>query len=137
MASFKAELPSDLIKSFEKLESSCSQMIGEMTQAGAEKVYHNVKNNMRKSFSNSSDLEKCLKITKTYKTPSDDGVNTKVGIYGYLRGDKKKPAPLIANAREHGTSKGEKRKPFFKKSFVKSEIEQAMNKVQDKYLPKG
>ena len=118
MASFKAELPNDLIKSFENLESSCSQMLGEMTRAGAEKVYLNVKKNMKKSFNDSSDLEKCLKITKTYKTPSDDGVNTKVGLYGYLRNDKNKPAP------------------FMKKSFVKSEIEQVMNKVQDKYLPK-
>ena len=136
MASFKVELPNDLIKSFSKLESSCSQMISEMTKAGAEKVYHNVQNNMKKSFRDSSDLEKCLKITKTYRTPSDGGINTKVGLYGYLRGDKNKPAPLIGNAREHGTSRGEKRKPFFKKSFVKSEIEQAINQVQDKYLPK-
>lgn len=136
MASFKVELPNNLIKDIEKLESNCNRMLSEMTKAGAERVYHNVKSNMRKSFSNSSDLEKCLKITKTYKTPSDDGVNTKVGLYGYLRNDKTKPAPLIANAREHGTSRGEKRKPFFKKSFVKSEIEQAMIKVQDKYLPK-
>ena len=137
MANFKAELPNELIASFEKLQSSCSQMIGEMTQAGAKKVYDNAKSNMRKSFKKTDRLEQCLKITKTYKTSSDDGINTKVGIYGYLDGDKSKPAPLIANAREHGTSRGEKRKPFFKKSFVKSEIEQEMNKVQDKYLPKG
>lgn len=137
MARFKAELPIDIIQSFEKLESSCEKMISEMTKAGAETVYKKAVINMRKSFKNSTDLEKCLKITKTYKTPSDGGVNTKIGIYGYLRGDKSKPAPLIANAREHGTSRGEKRKPFFKKSFVKTDIEKEMKKVQDKYLPKG
>lgn len=136
MAKFKLELPVDIIKSFENLESSCQQMIGKMTRAGAETVYKNTVINMRKSFKDTKRLEKCLKITKTYKTPSDDGISTKVGIYGYLDGDKSKPAPLIANAREHGTSRGEKRKPFFKKSFVKSEIEQSMIKVQDKYLPK-
>lgn len=136
MAKFKLELPVDIIKSFENLESSCQQMIGKMTRAGAETVYKNTVINMRKSFKDTKRLEKCLKITKTYKTPSDDGISTKVGIYGYLDGDKSKPAPLIANAREHGTSRGEKRKPFFKKSFVKSEIEQSIIKVQDKYLPK-
>ena len=120
MAKFKAELPIDIIQSFEKLESSCQEMIGEMTKAGAETVYKKAVVNMRKSFKHSADLEKCLKITKTYKTPSDGGVNTKIGIYGYLRGDKSKPAPLIANSREHGNSRGEKRKPFFKKSFVKT-----------------
>lgn len=136
MASFKVELPNDIIQGFEKLESNSQEMIGEMTRAGAETVQKKVIVNMRKSFKNSTDLEKCLRITKTYKTPTDDGINTKVGIYGYIRGDKSKPAPLVANAREHGTSRGEKRKPFFKKSFVKSEIEQAMLKVQNKYLPK-
>ncbi len=137
MAKFKAELPIDIIQSFEKLESSCQEMIGEMTRAGAETVYKKAVVNMRKSFKHSADLEKCLKITKTYKTPSDGGVNTKIGIYGYLRGDKSKPAPLIANSREHGNSRGEKRKPFFKKSFVKSDIEREMTRVQEKYLPKG
>lgn len=137
MAKFKAELPIDIIQSFEKLESSCQEMIGEMTKAGAKTVYKKAVVNMRKSFKHSADLEKCLKITKTYKTPSDGGVNTKIGIYGYLRGDKSKPAPLIANSREHGNSRGEKRKPFFKKSFVKSDIEREMTRVQDKYLPKG
>lgn len=136
MANFNAELPVEIIKSIENLQSSCKQMIGEMTQAGAKKVYNNVIINMRKSFKDSKDLEKCLKITKTYNTPSDDGINTKVGIYGYLRGDEKKPAPLIANAREHGTSHGEKRKPFFKKSFVKGEIEKEMLNIQEKYIPK-
>lgn len=135
MASFKAEIPADIISSFEKLESSCEEMLGNMTRAGAKVVYKNVISNMKKSFKDSSDLEKCLKITKTYKT-SDGSVNTKIGIYGYLRGDKKKPAPLIANAREHGTSRGEARKPFLKKSFDKRSIEEAMKKEESKYLPK-
>ena len=135
MASFKAELPAELISSFEKLESSCQQMIGDMTRVGAEVVYKNAISNMRKSFKDSSELEKCMKITKTYKT-ADGSINTKIGIYGYLHGDKKKPAPLVANAREHGTSRGEARKPFFKKSFNKKSIEEAMKKEESKYLPK-
>lgn len=46
------------------------------------------------------------------------------------------PVPLIVIAREFGTSKGEAKKPFFRKSFKKTEIEQTMIKVQEKYLPK-
>ena len=138
MASFDMELPQELIKEFQKLSDNSEKMAGEMTKAGAEKVFVNVKNNMRKSFSSTERLEDCLKITKTYKTPSDDGINTKVGIYGYFinKNGKKIPAPLVANAREYGTSRGEARKPFFRKSFKKNEITQAMLKVQEKYLPK-
>ena len=47
MAKFKAELPIDIIQSFEKLESSCQEMIGEMTKAGAETVYKKAVVNMR------------------------------------------------------------------------------------------
>ncbi len=40
------------------------------------------------------------------------------------------PVALIAIAREYGTSSGEAKKPFFRKSFRKDEIEQAMLKAQ-------
>ncbi len=138
MAKFQAELPIEIIRSFEKLHSSSEQMLGNMTRAGAEVAYKNVVNNMRKSFKDSSELEKCLKLTRTYKTPSDDGINTKVGIYGYFvnKQGKKVPAPLVANSREFGNSRGEARKPFFRKSFKKNEITEAMLEEQDKYLPK-
>ena len=46
------------------------------------------------------------------------------------------PASLVAIAREYGTSSGEKKKPFFRRAFRKSEIESTMLKVQDKYIPK-
>ena len=46
------------------------------------------------------------------------------------------PISLIALAREYGTSSGEGKKPFFRKSFKKAEIEAEMKKVQEKYLPK-
>ena len=39
-------------------------------------------------------------------------------------------------AREYGTSSGESKKPFFRKSFKKAQIENAMKKVQEKYLSK-
>ena len=87
---------------------------------------------MARAFKTTKSLDKGLKITKVYKTPSDDGINVHVGFYGY--NDERVPIPLIAMAREYGTSKGEKKKPFLRKSFKKQEIEQAMLEVQDKYL---
>lgn len=153
MARFQEELPNDLIKEIEGLHKNCEAMFMEMTEEGAKVVYKNVKKNMKNSFKDTSRLEECLKITRTYKTPSDDGINTKIGFYGYLKGTEGKklsytkrgkkytyyngiPAPLVAIAREYGTKSGEPKKPFFRKSFRKSEIEAEMKKVQEKYLPK-
>ena len=136
MAKFKEELPYELMKVFEDLETDCDEMFGEMCKAGAEVVYNNVKSNMSKAFKSTRSLEKGLKITKVYKTPSDDGINVHVGFYGY--NEEGVPIPLIAQAREYGTSRGgkehEKKKPFFRKSFKKKDIEQAMQTVQDKYI---
>lgn len=132
MAKFKEELPNELIEVFEDLGLKCDVMFGEMCKAGAEVVYNNVKSNMSKAFKSTNSLEKGLKITKVYKTPSDDGINVHVGFYGY--NEEGTPIPLIAQAREYGTSKGEAKKPFFRKSFKKKDIEQAMQTVQDKYI---
>ena len=92
---------------------------------------------------------------KTYKTPSDDGINNKVAVYGYIKKGKtykrknsykgKKtgtyesdgvPAPLVVIQREYGNSRGEKKIPIFRPAFKKSQIESVMLKVQEKYLPK-
>lgn len=132
MARFQQELPNDLIKVFEELEENCDDIFGKMCNAGAKVVYNNVLANMKKSFKTTKSLEKGLKITKVYKTPSDDGINVKVAFYGY--NDDNIPIPLIAQAREYGTSRGEAKKPFFRKSFKKNEIEQAMQQVQDQYI---
>ena len=140
MAKFQNELPNDLIKEFEKLNVDSEKMFGEMTNAGAQVVYKLVKSNMSKVFATTKSLDKGLKITKVYKTPSDDGINVHIGFYGYDTDKKTKkypngiPIPLIAMAREYGTSSGEAKKPFFRKSFKKKEIEQAMLKVQNKYI---
>ena len=133
MAGFSAELPNELIKSFQELEANTDEMLSEMTKAGAEVVYKQVKSNMKSSFKSTESLEKGLKITKSYRTPSDDGINTTVGFYGY---DKEgTPIPLKALAREYGTSRGEKKKPFFRKAFrQESAITNAMMKAQEKYI---
>ena len=126
MARFQQELPNDLIKVFEDLETNCDEIFGEMCQAGARVVYNNVLANMKKVFKSTRSLEQGLKITKVYKTPSDDGINVKVALFGYVPDSPKTkrhpygtPIPLIALAREYGTSSGEKKKPFFRKSFKK------------------
>ena len=144
MARFQSELPYDLMKVFEDLETNCDEMFGEMCKAGAEVVHRNVIANMKNVFDSTDSLEKGLKITKVYKTPSDDGINVHVGFYGYTEDGV--PIPLIAMAREYGTygsnptskgnkeTKGEAKRPFFRKSFKKKDIERAMQAVQDKYI---
>lgn len=141
MAKFDAEIPNELLKAFDELETNCEYIFGKMTKAGAEVVYKNVKSNMKSAFKTTKSLEKGLKITKIYKTPSDDGINVYVGFYGYDPDSKPTerhpygtPIPLIAMAREYGTSRGEKKKPFLRKSFNKKQIEQEMLKVQEKYI---
>ena len=140
MAKFNAELPNDLMMVFEDLETDSSIMMGEMCQAGAKVVYDKVVSGIGKAFKRTETLLKGLKVTKVYETPSDDGINVHIGFYGYDPDSvskaypKGKPIPLIAMAREYGTSSGEKKKPFFRKSFAKKEIEQAMMEVQNRYI---
>lgn len=149
MAKFKCELPTELIKELTQLEQNTPKMMEEMTEAGAEVVKKNVVSNMKSSFKDSAKLEPYLKITKTYRT-KDGSVNTKVGFYGYYKKGSKSfkvtskkgkeysydgvPVPLIARAREFGSTSGEAKRPFFRKSFNKAQIESEMLKVQKKYI---
>ena len=132
MARFDSELPRELLKQFEDLDTNCEDIFGEMVQAGGEVVLSLVKANMGKVFKSTDSLYQGLKKTRVYKTPSDDGINVHIGFYGY--NDKGVPIPLIANAREYGTSRGEAKKPFFRKSFKKKDIESAILRVQKKYI---
>ena len=140
MAKFKAEVPADLMKVFDELETNTPIMLGEMCKAGATVVYNKVVSGLGRAFKSTGTLLKGLKVTKVYETPSDDGVNVHIGFYGYDSENPTpqypngKPIPLIAMAREYGTSRGEKKVPFFRKSFSKKDIEQAMQEVQDRYI---
>jgi hypothetical protein len=139
LPSFKAELPNDLIRQFESLEKNTDKMLAEMTEAGAKVVLSNIKSSVPASWY-SSGIMKCLKVTRSYKTPSDDGVNTKVAFYGYFinRNKERIPAPLVANVTEYGRSNSPyPKKPFLRRSFKKAQIEAAMIAVQNKYIPKG
>lgn len=132
MAKFELQLPSEIMKDFEKVYGSTDKIFGGMTKAGAEVVLQNVQANMPESFKKSK-IKNCLKITQTYKTPSDGGINTKVAFYGYFINERgvKTPAPLVANVFEYGRSNFPKR-PFMRKSFSKKKIEAAMLEAQKK-----
>ena len=132
MARFEMQLPTEIMKDIQKIYNNADEIFGEMTKAGAEVVNRNIEANVPQSIRNSK-MMNCLKVTKTYKTPSDDGINTKVGFYGYFENEDGKtvPAPLVANVFEYGRSGLPFPKhPFMRKSFKKSEIEQAMLKAQ-------
>ena len=140
MAKFQGELPAELLKVFEDMETNSSVMMEEMCKAGATVVYNKVVSGLNKAFSKPDTLLKGLKVTRVYETPSDGGINVHIGFYGYDSENptpqypKGKPIPLIAMAREYGTSRGEKKVPFLRKSFAKKDIERAMQEVQDRYI---
>ena len=140
MAKFSAELPNELMQEFSELETNAEIMMGEMCKVGAEVVHSKVVANIKGAFKSTGSLMKGLKVTRVYKTPTDDGINVHIGFYGYDTDKRTKahpngvPIPLIAMAREYGTSRGEKKKPFLRKAFQKGAIEQAMMEVQEKYI---
>lgn len=134
MAKFKSEIPKELLDQLKTLEQG--KMVEEMVDAGATVVYENIKRNMTSAFEDTEELKKTLRRTKVYKTRADDGVNEKVAFYGYFmnKQGKKVPAPLVVQAREYGTSRGEAKKPFIRRSFNKAQIERAMLDVQKEYI---
>lgn len=135
MASFDGLIPNDLLNELKNLCDDSEQIFGEMTQEAAKVVEKNVRNNIKKSFKDSSEIEKHLSISRVYRT-SDNSINTKVLFSGYMvnKAGKKVPVPLVVNAREYGSKSGEKKKPFFRRSFKEKEIERVMLQVQDKYI---
>ena len=134
MARFEMQLPTEIMKDIQRIHDNADEIFGEMTKAGAEVVNKNIIANVPQSIRNSKMMD-CLKTTKVYKTPSDDGINTKVGFYGYFQNEDGKtvPAPLVANVFEYGRSNSPFPKhPFMRKSFKKKEITDAMLKAQKK-----
>ena len=133
MARFLMQLPTDILRDLGYINDNSDKIFGEMTQAGAKVTMANIKSNIPKSFVD-SDIMNCLGITRVYKTPTDEGINTKVGFFGYFtnKNGVKTPAPLVANVFEYGSSKFTKQ-PFFRRSFKKAQIERAMLETQRKY----
>ncbi len=134
MAKFRFEIPKEVLDQITKVENS--KMFDKMVEAGADVAYKNIKRNMKSAFKHTENLEKCLIKTKVYRTRADDAINDKVAFYGYFRNEQGKevPAPLVVQAREYGTSHGEMKKPFVRKSFNKIQITDAMLKVQKEFI---
>lgn len=132
MASFEMQLPDEILKDVDFLHNNADKIFGQMTKAGAKVVQRAIKANVPQSFKKSK-IMNCLKVTRTYKTPTDDGINTKVAFYGYFENENGKtvPAPLVCNVFEYGSSKFNKQ-PFLRKSFSKGDIEAAMLQEQKK-----
>jgi hypothetical protein len=144
MAKFVLELPDSLIKDFQYIYDNSDRIFGAMTQAGAEVVEKNMKANAP------SKIERFVKVSRTYRTPSDDGINTKVYVSGYMpfSGNRTSftrkggngenytttegvPADFVAQIYEYGRSNLPfPKKPFMRKAFKKKEIEEAMLKAQ-------
>jgi len=137
MARFVGELPDDLIKVFQQLEINTEKMLGDMVTAGAEVTRRNVNQNMPASLKESLSRGDAVRLTKVYKTPTDDGINCQVYIDGYFINEngKKTPAPLVANMFEYGSPfRKYPKHPFLRRSFRKAQIEKAMLDVQKKYI---
>ena len=136
MARFEEILPTDLIKQFETLELNTEKMVGEMVQAGAEVARQNIEAKMPRAFREALGSDNII-VSRVYKTPSDDGINSQAMIVGYFtnKNGEKIPAPLVANVFEYGRSNSPfPKQPFFRQSFNKGQIEKAMLRVQEKYI---
>ena len=132
MAKFTADIDESVLKDISYIDKQFENIFGGMTKAGAEVVYKNVISALPESL-RSSGFSSHVKLSKVYRTPSDDGINTKVMITGYFmnKEGKKTPAPLVANMFEYGSSKRKyPKQPFFRKSFKKSQIMKAMEEAQ-------
>lgn len=134
MAKIIVDIDDSVLKDISYIDKQFDHIFGGMTKAGAEVVYKNVIANLPESL-RSSGFSSHVKLSKVYKTPSDDGINTKVMITGYFinKDGRKTPAPLVANMFEYGsTKKNYPKQPFFRKSFKKSQIMKAMEEEQKK-----
>lgn len=132
MAKLVVDIDDSVLKDISYIDKQFDHIFGGMTKAGAEVVYKNVISSLPEALK-SSGFSSHVKLSKVYRTPSDDGINTKVMITGYFKNKegKKIPAPLVANMFEYGSKKKEYPKhPFFRKSFKKSQIMKAMEEAQ-------
>jgi hypothetical protein len=136
MAKFTEILPTDLIKQFETLELNTEKMIGEMVSEGAKIARENIEAKMPRELYEALGSDNII-VSRVYKTPSDDGINCQAMIVGYFtnRNGERIPAPLVANMFEYGSSNRKyPKKPFFRQSFNKAQIEKVMLRVQEKYI---
>lgn len=132
MAKLVVDIDDSVLKDISYIDKQFDHIFGGMTKAGADVVYKNVISALPEALK-SSGFSSHVKLSKVYRTPSDDGINTKVMITGYFmnKKGKKTPAPLVANMFEYGSDKRKyPKQPFFRKSFKRSQIMKAMEEAQ-------
>lgn len=137
MAKVKFEIPKELLNQMKKLEQDTPEMMKSMVDAGADTVLERMRSNAPAGMKNSP-IMGCLSKTRAYETPSDDGINVKVGFAGYFTNENgvRTPAPLVANVFEYGRSSSAfPKQPFMRRSFNKGAITKAMEAAQKKYIP--
>lgn len=148
MAKFAVELPTEIMKDFEMIHGNTEKIFGEMTKAGAEVVAGKVRGSVPLE-----EMASHVKISRTYRTPSDDGINTKVYLSGYIpftgnrkwfarRGkqggdvyktNKGIPVDFLAKIYEYGRSTAPfPKKPFLRRSFSGGAIRKAMLDAQSR-----
>lgn len=135
MAKFVATLPDKEMREFKKIHDNAEDIFGQMVEAGAEVAHGNIIANLPKGIASSAGMMSCLKVTRVYKTPTDDGINCKVMFSGYFTNEhgQRIPAPLVANVFEYGRSNAPfPKQPFLRRSFSKAQIEAAMRAAQRK-----
>lgn len=140
MAKFEYELPLEIIKEVQKIYNNTDKIFGEMTKAGAEVVKNNIIANAPAGIKSEPQIMNKLRLSRTYKTPSDDGINTKVAFFTRGKGDyfvnsngQREPIDLVIKVFEYGRSNAPfPKRPFVRKSFKKSQIEQVMMQTQKK-----
>lgn len=146
MASFKAILPDDVMKDFKRIHDNTEEIFGKMTQAGANVAMGSIKAGVPLP-----EMARYVKLTRTYRTPSDGGINTKVYLSGYLpfkgnrssfdrRGrsggevyktSKGVPVSFLGILYEYGRSNRPfPKKPFLRRAFGGGAIEKAMLEAQ-------
>lgn len=145
MAKMDVILPDDVMKQFEEIYQNTDEIFGEMTKAGAQAVLEDVKQKCP-----NKDLVKYFRLSKTYKTPSDGGINTKVYAVGYLpfsdpnrkyfsrrakgtlyHTDKGVPVDFLLKLYEYGRSTAPfPKSPFFRACFSNAKITEEMLKAQ-------
>lgn len=145
MARFDVILPTDVMKDFRKIYDNTEKIFGEMTRAGAEVALCDARANAPAVIAGHG------KLTRTYRTPSDGGINTKVTFTGYVpfsggrtefkrRGrsggkvyssTKGVPVEFLATLYEYGRSTVPfPKQPFLRRAFHAEKLTKAMLKAQ-------
>ena len=147
MAKFELNLPESVIKDFKRMYDNAEEIFAYMTQEGAKVAKAQCDATappMVRAYS---------RLSRTYKTPSDDGIATQVYYLGYIpfsnpnrkyftrKGGGSKvhsttegvPVEFLCNLYEYGRSTSPfPKKPWFRKAFRGAEIARVMYEAQKK-----